>query len=73
MLVLGLGLKVVLPLLHSTSNYMKLKYLIQDLIDDKKVGVDGLMTNIDHKVFNEPRYPSMNKKKVLARKIVCKN
>ena len=51
MLVLGLGLKVVLPLLHSASNYMKLKYLIPDLIDEKKVGVDGLMTNTDHKVF----------------------
>ena len=47
MLVLGLGIKVVLLVLHFASNYMKLKYLIQDLIDDKKVGVDGLMTNID--------------------------
>ena len=73
MLVLGLGLKVVLPLLHFASNYMKLKYLIQDLIDDKKVGVDGLMNNIDHKVSNEPRYPSMNKKKILGRKIGCKD
>ena len=48
---------------------MKLKYLIQDVIDDKKVGVDGIMTNTDYKVFDESRYPSMNKKKVLGRKI----
>ena len=52
---------------------MKLKYLIQDIIDDKKVGVDGLMINTDDKVFNESRYPSMNKKKVLGRKIGCKD
>ena len=53
---------------HKTKNYMKLKYIIQDLIE-----VDGLITNTDHKVFNEPRYPSMNKQKFLERKIGCKD
>ena len=52
---------------------MKLTSLIQDLNVDKKVGVDGHMTNTDHKVFNVPRYLSMNKKKVLGRKIGCKD
>ena len=39
---------------HTTDNFFKLKDIIQDLIKDGKIGVDGLIKNSDHKAFKEP-------------------
>ena len=36
------------------DNYTKLKCIIQDLINSKKVIVNGLTTNVNHKGFKEP-------------------
>lgn len=39
---------------HKTNDYMQLKHLIQDLIDNKTIFVEGLQTNNDHRAFKNP-------------------
>ena len=39
---------------HTLHNYFKLKDIILDLIEDEKVGINGLIKNSYHKAFKEP-------------------
>lgn len=39
---------------HTIENCWKLKHIIQDLIENGNLKVDGLNTNVDHKAFKEP-------------------
>ena len=39
---------------YNFDNCLKLKNVIQNLINDKKFGIDGLVNNYDHKVFKDP-------------------
>lgn len=39
---------------HKTENFIRLKHVIQDLIENGKFFVDGLVNNYDHKAFKEP-------------------
>lgn len=39
---------------HDIEHCWKLKHLIQDLIENGKLEIDGLKTNAGHKVFKEP-------------------
>lgn len=39
---------------HDIEHCWKLKHLIQDLIENGKLEIHGLKTNVDHKAFKEP-------------------
>ncbi len=47
---------------HDIQNYWKLKHIIQDLIENGKLKVDGLNNNANHKAFKKP-FPKYEKEK----------
>ena len=55
---------------HNIENYFKLKDIIQDLIEARKVVIDGLVKNADHKAFKQPlpKYEKGESSKVATKK-----